>query len=55
MDRLTATSWRRAQQKYVLEMSPSPCGSNSVATLLRFAAGLDLVDYSVRLACGDQP
>ena len=24
MDRLTATSWRRAQQKYVLEMSPSP-------------------------------
>src|SRR4029453_11409373 len=42
------------REMYLLEMSPR-IGGNSIPALLRFAAGFDLVDYSVQLACGEAP
>lgn len=37
---------------YILELSPR-MGGNSIATLLKKATGFNLVEYSVKLACGE--
>ena len=39
---------------YILEMSPR-IGGNSISTLLRSAAHFDIVEHSVREACGENP
>lgn len=39
-------------QVYILEMSPRT-GGNSISRLLQVACGFDIVEYSVRQACGD--
>ncbi len=40
------------EEVYILEMSPR-IGGNSIARLLRHAAGFDIIEYSVRRACHD--
>jgi len=37
---------------YIIELSPR-LGGNSIATLLKEATGFDIVEYAVRLACGE--
>jgi hypothetical protein len=37
---------------YVIELSPR-LGGNSISTLLKFAMDFDIVEYAVRLACGE--
>jgi biotin carboxylase len=37
---------------YVIELSPR-LGGNSISTLLKYATDFDIVEYAVRLACGE--
>ena len=39
-------------ETYILEMSPR-LGGNSIAALIRASTGFDMVEYSIRQACGD--